>query len=192
MRPTFVSAALAVALIAACGPALPPRYVLERDVEGYDYRRYQEVLDIEFVVDGNPAVGHTASYVARDDAGIHVATAFVTVYEHAASLAAEIKDRLDTLASYERRVVRIDGEYVHRLRASGEEWLVWVSGRYVVKLGAPNGREVPAGLAEAYLHLYPSDLDRSGRARRGADSAGASEHAADDAEAEPALPSNLR
>ena len=180
-------------LLGACGPSLPPRYVVEADVDEFAYRRYQRVLDVEVPVAGNPAEGHTATYVARrrDGAEVVFATAFVTVYEAAPSLTAEVRERLQELASLELRTVRTHRANVWRLEGDETRWVLWVSGRHVVKLGGPPGEEVPDALLRRYLSLYPSDLARRGRARSGADSAGPSQaEAADDAELD--VPASLR
>ena len=54
-----------------------------------------------------------------------------------------------------------------------ERWAVWVSGRYLIKLGAPAGEDFPTALVDAYMDTYPSDLDEHGYARKDALSAGA-------------------
>ena len=77
-----------LASITACSPTLPARLVVEHDLGAYSYRRYQRTLDVEFVVEGNTAVGHTATYVRRHGDHPLLATAFVTEYDHAASLSA--------------------------------------------------------------------------------------------------------
>ena len=85
---------LAVGLLAAlpgCGPSIPTRFVLERDVDGWAYRRYQRVLDVELAIEGNPAVGHTATYVrraSRTSDQVPFANVFVSVYERPEGLAA--------------------------------------------------------------------------------------------------------
>ncbi|MEM1418729.1 MAG: hypothetical protein AAGH15_27790, partial [Myxococcota bacterium] len=170
MRPVFPAL---VALVLACGPSLPPRYVVEGDVEGYGFRRYQHVLDVEVPIAGNPAEGHTATYVQRrsDGAQVVLATAFVTVYERPASVAAEVRERLDELGSYTLSTVREHRAYVWRLRGGEVPWLLWVSGRHLVKLGGPPGERVPDAILARYLRLYPSDLDRRGHAEEGATSA---------------------
>lgn len=178
VKRTYLSAltllALAGTLLVACGPSIPPRFVLERDLDHYAYRRYQKMLDIEFPVNGNPAEAHTATYVLRHGEDIILTTAFVTIYERAASLAAELEDRLDSLGTYDVTVDRVEGEWVWSLDGGGDRWLLWVSGNRIVKLGAPPGRQVPEELADAYLDLYPSDLDEHGRAREGTASVGES------------------
>lgn len=177
-------------LLVACGPSLPPRFVLERDVDDLSYRRYQHVLDVELPVAGNPAEGHTATYLRRGDE-IGIATAFVTVYERAASLTAELRERLDELASYELETVKLEGKWVWRLAGDEATWVLWVSGRHVVKLGVPSGHELSPALVRAYLRLYPSDLGADGRARPGTESAGMSS-AREEEEQDLDVPSSLR
>ena len=181
---------LAVVAI-GCGPSIPTRFVLERDLDGLRFRRYQHVLDVELVVEANTAEGHIATYVVTGSETPRVVTAFVTVYDHPASLAAEVRARVATLGSYEQSVERREGAYVHVLRSGDEEWLLWVSGRHVVKLGAAAGG-VPDLLLEAYLDPYPSDLDDRGRARARADSAGAAASEAETDGEEDEVPASLR
>jgi len=156
-----------------CATKPPPRYVIESDLGGYHYRRYQKVVDIELPVPENPAVGHTATYVREDDP-VQVVPVFVTHYEHAAGLTESVRQRLRALDEYTLDVDKLDRENVWSLRGeSGDVWMLWVSGRQLVKIGAPDGApRVPSSLAEAYLEFYPSDLDRKGRVKRRADSAG--------------------
>ena len=65
-------------------------------------------------------------------------------------------------------------EHVWRLRGErGDVWLLWVSSKQVIKIGAPEGAPtVPSAVAEAYLERYPSDLNRKGSVKRRAESAG--------------------
>ncbi len=182
-----------LALLTACGSSLPERYVIEHDLGAFGYRRYQKTLDVEIVVEGNPAVGHTASYMRREgDKQVAVTTAFVTVYQHAASLAAEARERLTTLSSYQFSVRELAGADVWSLDGGkSERWAIWVSGPYLVKIGAPASEELPMELVKAYLALYPSDLDEHGRAKAGKSSAGAAKAAAAEDKDLP-LPASLR
>ncbi|HJL01181.1 MAG TPA: hypothetical protein RMH85_16140 [Polyangiaceae bacterium LLY-WYZ-15_(1-7)] len=178
----------------ACGRDLPPRFVVERDVGDFAYRRYQRVLDVEFPVPENPAEGHTATYVqrTRDGRDVILATAFVTVYEQAPSLSSEVRDRLDELGSYDVVVEKNEGEWMWRLDSGELPWLLWVSGRYLVKLGGPPGGAIPEELVETYADLYPSDLNEHGRAREGAASHGASAASDEGEDPELEMPSSLR
>jgi hypothetical protein len=186
---------LAVAtLLCACGGSLPPRYVIERDLGAFAYRRYQKSLDIEIPIAGNNATGHTASYLrrgAKDE--VAVVTAFVTVYKQAKSLAAEARASLQSLAGYTLTPSELAGEHVWLLEATGRErWCVWVSAERVVKIGVQAGQEFPEAVVEAYLDVYPSDLNERGVAREDAPSAGAAKLAADGDEPELAVPAGLR
>ncbi len=174
MRGLLACAALA---LVACGGSLPPRYVLERDLGGWSYRRYQRVLDVELPIEGNPAVGHTATYVrraSRTGRTVPFTNVFVTVYERPTGLAAELRRQVRTLASYDPEVRPYGGGYVWYLDAGdGDRWALWVSGPHVVKVGAGEDLDaVPEDLVNAYMGLYPSDLDANGRARPGTRSEG--------------------
>lgn len=164
--------------------------MLERDFDGLRFRRYQHVLDVELVIQTNAAEGHIATYVVTGVETPFIVTAFVSVYDHPESLSAEVRARLATIASYEMTVEKREGDYMHVLRSGDEEWVLWVSGRYVVKLGAQEGA-VPAALIDEYLDYYPSDLDERGRARRRSDSAGEAAPSGED-EGDIDVPESLR
>ena len=188
---------LLVALwVAGCGSELPARYVIERDLDGFAYRRYQKTLGVEIAIEGNEAVGHTATYLRRGASDqVAVATAFVTVYAQARALAAEGRERLQALDGYRFSVSEVSGENVWQLDGGeSERWIAWVSGKHLVKLGAPEGEPLPDAIADAYLALYPSDLDEHGRAAPDAASAGKSraERAEHEPEAERDVPASLR
>lgn len=164
--------ALTLAALPSCAATIPPRFVLERDVGGWAYRRYQRVLDVEIPVEGRGAVGHTATYVrraTRTSRDVPFANVFVAVYDDAHGLSAEVRRQVRALGSYESAVRAYGGGYVFYLDAGpGDSWALWVSGPHVVKVGA--GAEldaVPEDLVNAYMALYPSDLDERGRARPG-------------------------
>jgi hypothetical protein len=188
---------IAMLSLAGCGSELPARYVIERDLDGFAYRRYQKTLGVEIAIEGNEAVGHTATYLRRgpDSEQVAVATAFVTVYTQARALAAEGRERLSALDGYKFSVTELSGENVWQLDGGeNERWVAWVSGRHLIKLGAPEGEPLPDAIADAYLALYPSDLDEHGRALPDAASAGKSraELAEHEPEAERDVPHSLR
>lgn len=173
-----VRASLSVAFVVAmmglgCTPKRPPRYVIESDLAGFHYRRYQKVLDVELPIPENPAVGHTATYVRAGDEP-QVLPVFVTTYQHGPGLAESVRQRLRAMEEYQLGVKKLSRENVWQMRGeSGDVWLLWVSGKELVKIGAPDGEpQVPPAVVEAYLDLYPSDLNRSGHVKRGAKSAG--------------------
>jgi hypothetical protein len=113
------------------------------------------------------------------------------LYERAVSLTAEVKEQLGSLGTYELTVGELYGEHVWWLDGGGDRWALWVSGRHVIKLGAPRGEEIPGDLASDYLDLYPSDLDEHGRADDDAASAGPSGRQRRE-QAELELPAHLR
>lgn len=173
----ITSAVVALTLLPACTASIPTRYVLERDVGGWSYRRYQRVLDVEVPIEGNAAVGHTATYVQRvrrQRGAVPFANVFVTVYEDPRGLAAEVRRVMRSLASYDAQVRDYGGGHVWWLDGGpGDRWALWVSGPHVVKVGAGGDLErVPEDLVSAYMGIYPSDLDEHGRARAGTRSEG--------------------
>jgi hypothetical protein len=175
--PPVLPALALLAAVPSCGPSIPTRYVLERDVDHWSYRRYQRVLDVEFAVEGNPGEGHTATYVqrpGRTQRSVPFANAFVSVYEEPRGLSAEVRRQVRGLASYEVSVRDLGGGRVWYLDAGpGDRWVVWVSGRHVVKVGASDALDdVPETIVSHYMSIYPSDLDEHGRAREGTASAG--------------------
>jgi len=174
--PALLLAGLALtASVAACGPSIPTRFVLERDIEGWSYRRYQRVLDVEVAVEGDPAVGHTATYVQRarrTSRSVPYANVFVSVYERPTGLALELRRQVRALASYETELRDFGGGRVWHLDAGpGDRWVLWVSGNHIVKVGVSDG-EVPEEIVSAYMGLYSSDLDEHGRAQEGRSSGG--------------------
>ncbi|MBX3275214.1 MAG: hypothetical protein KF729_33420 [Sandaracinaceae bacterium] len=178
MRPLWLAAGLALAALPGCGPGIPARYVIERDVDGWSYRRYQQVLDVEVAIEGNAAVGHTATYVrraTRTGRTVPFVSVFVTAYERPGGLAAEVRRQVRGLASYEAEVRDYGGGRLWYLDAGpGDRWVLWVSGQHVVKIGASEELDaVPEELVSAYMGIYSSDLDEHGRAREGTPSAGA-------------------
>jgi len=160
-----------------CGPGIPSRFVIERDIDDWSYRRYQRVLDVEIAMPGNAAVGHTATYVrraSRTGRSVPYANVFVSVYEQPQGLAAEVRRQVRALGSYEASVRGLGGGHVWYLDAGpGDRWALWVSGAHVVKVGASDAvDDVPENVVSAYMGVFPSDLDEHGRAREGTASAG--------------------
>jgi len=185
---------LYLTLLAAigCGSSLPARYVIERDLDGYAFRRYQKSLDVDLPVESNAAEGHSAAYLKRSGQSVDIVTAFVTVYTRPQALTADVRGHLESLPGYKLQTEERFGQYVWVLRAGGEpSYVVWPSGRFLVKLGAKAVPGMPEDLAEAYAALYPSDLDEHGHARKDAASSGAAKVELRE-ESEPELPASLR
>ena len=162
------------AVVQGCGPSIPTRFVLERDVGHLAYRRYQRVLDVEFPISGNEAVGHTATYVLRSAHGEPpYVNVFVTVYTNATGLAADLRRQVQTLTSYEVTVSDVGGGLGWVLEGgAGDSWIAWVSGNHIVKVGGTADAAHTREIVSEYMGLYPSDLDAHGRARPGTTSAG--------------------
>jgi hypothetical protein len=171
---------LSLLALCACGPKLPPRYVIEKDLGAYQYRRYQQVLDVEVPIQGNPAVGYTATYV-RGGQTLALAPVFVTVYKHARGLSETVRARLRAMMTYTFDVIELEGAYMFRVRGDGgDTWVLWVSGPQLVKLGVPEGdKQVPEDVVKAYLEKYPSDLDEKGHPDDDAESAGPASEASE-------------
>ncbi len=186
MRAWTIALAVLLAAIAGCGPAVPPRYVLERDIGSLSYRRYQRVLDGELPVEGNDAIGHTATYVRRSSRGeVPYVNVFVTAYSSAPGLTAEVRRQVRSLGSYDVSVTDAGGGRAWSLDGGeGDRWVLWVSGSHVVKVGGVADAELVRSVVSEYMGIYPSDLDEHGRARDGTPSAG-------DAQARPAEEEDL-
>ena len=151
----------------ACGGQLPPptRRVIESDVGGWHFRRYQRTVDVEVYVQDNPAVAHTASYarVEAEKAGRlnegDVASVFVTEYQRDKGVGGALvrfARRLAQEAGYVVEETELGGQRVLRVIGHGEAWAFWSSGKYVVKVGGRGLDKVPGGIVEAYGERYPS------------------------------------
>jgi hypothetical protein len=187
-------ALLATSLLAAlsCGTTLPPRFVIEHDLGEFAYRRYQKSLEIELPIEGNDATGHTAAYLRRDAHQVTVVSAYVTTYAHAPGLVAEARRSLRSLGGYTLQPAEQAGTYVWIMQGDvPEHWCLWVSGRYLVKIGAARAIDFPDSIVEAYAKLYPSDLDEHGNALADATSAGEAKAEATES-TEPSVPAGLR
>lgn len=181
---------LALATLIGCGPSVPSRFVLERDIGHLAYRRYQRVLDVELAIEGNAAEGHTATYVRRTGTDIEYVNAFVTVYTNPAGLAAEVRRLVRSLASYDVSVIDVGGRVFQLDAGEGDRWVLWVSGARVVKVGGTAGDALTREVINEYLSIYPSDLDENGRARSGTLSEGEASEASSGGDDD--MPATLR
>jgi hypothetical protein len=162
---------LALALTAlACGGATPPpaRGVIEGNLDGWSFRRYQALLDVEVWVTGNPAVAHTASYASADAekrgrlAEEDVVNAFVTRYERPDGIAGALLRfvrRLAQESGYRVEERELGDVRLVEVQGAGEAWVIWPSGQHVVKIGGPGRRSIPVAVVEAYGERYPSLLE---------------------------------
>lgn len=166
----FLSTALVVLLLSfGCGgPDAPPRRgVIESDIEGWSFRRYQSVLDVEVWVQDNKAVAHTASYALKSAekegelAEQDVVNVFVTRYEKDVGIVTALVRfvrRLAQESGYRLEETRIEGTRLFELEGAGEYWVMWAAPRHVVKLGGRGRKSVPGDLIEAYSERYPSRI----------------------------------
>lgn len=156
-------------LLSACGgsPTPPERGVLESNVSSWRFRRYQKLLDVEVWVRGNPAVGHTATYVRKDaerEGRIEpevMVSAFVTRYQHDRGVLralVEFARRLEKDAGYDVEVQTLGGVLVISVTGQGEAWALWSTDAHILKVGGRGLEAVPEDMVEAYGDRYPSRL----------------------------------
>ena len=160
--------ALVIAVVAGCGSPKPPaRAVIESDVSGWTFQRYQALLDIEVWVPENRAAAHTASYVSRTAlkrgrlGDSDVVNAFVTRYSSDDGISAALVKfvrRLAAEAGYQVEEREIAGARLFWVSGSGEVWAIWAAPRHVVKIGGRGRQDVPGDVIEAYAERYPSTI----------------------------------
>jgi hypothetical protein len=168
-----VAALVAIAIgLLGCGgrPPVPKRGVVEGDVGGWKFRRFQPVLDVEVWVADNRAEAFTASYV-RDEAersgriaDRDVVNVFVTRYQRERGVLREtvkLARRLAQESGYSVDESKIGGVQTVSITGHGEAWVMWAAGKYVVKVGGRGRDDVPSGMVSAYGARYPSVLPGS-------------------------------
>lgn len=169
---TLGSLVLALAVVAttpACGgrPPIPPRGVGERAIAGWEFRRFQQVGDVEVWVPDNPAEAFTGTYVrARAERAGHLAdddlcNVFVSRYQRPDGvLRATVKfvRRLAAEAGYTVDEQQVEGVRLVTITGNGETWVMWAAAGHVVKLGGRGRTGVPDDLIDWYGARYPSTL----------------------------------
>jgi hypothetical protein len=160
---------VAVVISAACGghPPQPKRGVVEADMGSWKFRRFQPVLDVEVMIEGNKGEGFTASYVA-DSAEKRghiedkdVVNVFVTRYDRddgVVRATVKLARRLAAEQGYQVEEEKIAGARTLRINGRGEQWVMWPAKKHVVKIGGRNRDDVPKGVISSYVERYPSDL----------------------------------
>lgn len=158
--------------VSGCGgkPPVPRRGVVEGDVGGWKFRRFQPVLDVEVWVADNKAEAFTASYV-RDEAERRgriedrdVVSVFVTRYAQDRGVLREtvkLARRLAQEAGYVVDEGEVGGVRSVSILGHGEAWVMWAAGKHVVKVGGRGREDVPSGVVEAYGERYPSVMPGS-------------------------------
>jgi hypothetical protein len=151
----------------ACGgrPPPPKRGVAESAISDWEFRRFQEVLDIEVWVSENRAQAYAGTYVkaAAERAGRlgddDVVNVFVTRYEKDDGvLRATVKflRRLAQESGYQLEEDKVEGVRLVVISGNGETWAMWASRGYVVKVGGRGRTGVPSNMVEWYGERYPS------------------------------------
>lgn len=161
---------LALALVvAACGghPAPPVRGVVESDLGGWKFRRFQALSEGEVWVDHNKSQAFTASYVSDDAertghvADKDVVNVFVTRFEKDDGIVREtvrLVRRLAAEQGYQVDESKIGGARALTINGHGEAWVMWAAAKHVVKVGGRGRDGVPSDLVGDYAARYPSVL----------------------------------
>ena len=161
---------LIAVIVAACGgkPPVPKRLVVEGDVGSWKFRRFQgPLLDIEVWVDGNKGEAYSASYITEtsektgriEDKDLVNVT--VTKYEKPDGVVRETVKLVRRLAAekgYQVDEKKLEGVRALRITGPSETWVMWPSGKYVVKVGGQGRENVPEGVVGSYGDRYPSQL----------------------------------
>ncbi|MEZ4398665.1 MAG: hypothetical protein R3B06_01505 [Kofleriaceae bacterium] len=161
--------ALALVVSTACGghPPPPVRGVGETAIADWQFRRFQEVLDIEVWVPDNTAVAYTATYVAgaaehRGQLGDDDLTnVFVTRYQRddgVVRATVKFARRLAQEAGYTVDEDRVAGVRLLRLEGNGELWGLWSAKGHVVKVGGRGRTSLPGAVIGWYGDRYPSTV----------------------------------
>jgi len=161
---------LLVVILAACGgkPPVPKRLVVEGDVGAWKYRRFQgPLLDIEVWVDGNKGEAYSASYITESSEKTgHIAdqdlvNVTVTRYQKTDGVVRETVKLVRRLAAekgYQVDEKKLNGVRALRITGPSETWVMWPSGKYVVKVGGQGRESVPDSIVASYGDRYPSQL----------------------------------
>ena len=168
MRVGFV-VLVGVTLGACAGrPPVPKRLVVESDVGSWKFRRFQgPLLDIEVWVEGNKGESYSASYITESSekagkiAEQDLVNVTVTKYEKSDGVVREtvrLVRRLAAEKGYQVNEKKIEGVRTLAVVGPSETWVVWPSGKYVVKVGGQGRSDVPDKVVESYGDRYPSGL----------------------------------
>ena len=164
-----VGAALAAGATACGGaPPIPARGVVEADLAGWKFRRFQgPLLDVEVWVEGNRAEAFSASYItaAAEARGKIADTDLVNVFvtrfarpDGVVRATVKLARRLASEGGYQVEEGKIGGARALTITGRGEAWVLWPSDRHVVKVGGRGRTDVPKAMVEPYAERYPSRL----------------------------------
>lgn len=152
-----------------CGgrPPVPVRGVGERAIDGWQFRRFQQVLDVEVWVPDNRGQGFAGSYVrgSAERAGRltddDVVNVMVTRYQKPDGvLRATVKfaRRLAQEAGYTVDEDKVEGVRLVTVAGNGETWAMWASHGHVIKVGGHGRHGVPDAVIDWYGARYPSTM----------------------------------
>jgi hypothetical protein len=161
--------ALTIALLTACGghPPAPKRGVAETAIAGWEFGRFQEMLDVEVWVPENKGVSYAGSYVkgaaARagrlgDDEVVSVIVTRYTKDDGVLRATVKFLRRLAQEAGYDVEEDKIEGVRLVKIAGNGELWAMWAAKGHVVKVGGRNRTGVPGDLIGWYGARYPSAM----------------------------------
>lgn len=146
---------------------MPVRGVVEADLGGWKFRRFQPLLDVEVWIANNDAKAFAASYAsgaaeARGHlANTDIVNVFVTRYAKQDGIVREtvkLARRLAAEKGYRVDEAKLGGARVLTITGADEAWVLWPSALHVVKLGGVGRTDVPGSLVREYAARYPSKL----------------------------------
>lgn len=170
MRSVLVAVVLLVVPASGCGgrPPVPKRGVVEADLGGWKFRRFQgPLLDVEVWIDGNKGEAFSASYITteaekrgriEDNDLVNVT---VTRYDKPEGVVRETVKLVRRLAQekgYQVEEAKIEGVRALTITGPAEAWVMWPSTKYVVKVGGQGRTSVPSSMVESYGDRFPSKL----------------------------------
>ncbi|HEY4057618.1 MAG TPA: hypothetical protein VGM39_13475 [Kofleriaceae bacterium] len=169
MRIVLISALL-VGFMGACGGHSPPpkRGVVEGDLDGWKFRRFQgPLLDVEVWIEGNKGIAHSASYITEESEKRgqidpkDLVNVTVTKYERDEGIVRETVRFVRRLAAekgYQVEEEKIKGVRLLEVTGPGEAWVMWPAKNYVVKIGGQGRTDVPKALISDYGDRFESKL----------------------------------
>lgn len=170
MRVVLLAMLVVVGFGGACGGGapIPKRGVVEGDLGGWKFRRFQgPLLDVEVWIEGNKGVAHSASYITAESekrgqiTDKDLVNVTVTKYEKDDGIVRETVKFARRLASekgYQVEEEKVEGVRLLLIKGPAEAWAMWPSKGYVVKIGGQGRTNVPEGLIEDYGDRFSSRL----------------------------------
>ena len=157
-------------LASACGGSapIPKRGVVEGDLDGWKFRRFQgPLLDVEVWIEGNKGVAHSASYITSESekrgqiADKDLVNVTVTKYETDTGIVREtvrFARRLAAEKGYQVEEDKVKGVRLLSISGPAEAWVLWPAKNYVVKIGGQGRTTVPKDIVGDYGDRFASKL----------------------------------